>query len=47
MTMDPLSAMLVTYWSQSTAQSALPDAPVVPEERRRVRAFPFGRRGRS
>jgi hypothetical protein len=43
MTMDPISAVLVRYWAQSTAQSALPDAPVVPEERRRVRALPFGR----
>ena len=44
MSMDPISVVLVRYWSQSTARSALPDAPVIPEERRRVRAFPFGRR---
>jgi hypothetical protein len=41
--MDPISALLIRHWSHATARSALPDAPVVREERMRLRALPFKR----
>jgi hypothetical protein len=44
MTIDPINALLVSRRGLSLARSALPDAPVVPEERTRLRALPFGRR---
>lgn len=43
MTIDPITALLVSCRAHSLAQSALPDAPVIPEERTRLRALPFGR----
>ena len=45
MTIDPITALLISRRGQSLAQSALPDAPVVTAERTRLRALPFGRRG--
>ena len=39
MTMDPITALLTKYWSQSLAQSALPNAPLVPPDRMCRRAL--------
>jgi hypothetical protein len=44
MTIDPITALLISRRGSSLAQSALPDAPVIPKERTRLRALPFGRR---
>ena len=46
MTIDPITALLISRHGHSLAHSALPDAPVIPEERTRLRALPFGRRRR-